>query len=141
MPSTRMPSVPCLTCSPARTVGHASGAPSPVRRFGLVYSLARKFLTHSAESRGASQISELFPSHHWFWYHLGQPRLQLVMEDTAYHLFSVVPSSTESDDLPRHPAPAMEVFTILTWICGQHEALSLITHTWWMAMDPHLFLA
>ena len=42
MPSTCMPSVSCPTSSPARTMGHASQAPLLVRRFGMVYSLARK---------------------------------------------------------------------------------------------------
>ena len=44
--------------------------------------------------------------------------------------WSQVPSSTESDDLPKYPAPAMEVFTTLNCSCCQPEALSLITLTW-----------
>ena len=92
MPSTRMPSVPCPTCSPARTVGRAAQAPFLVRRFGMVYSWApfrRTVLFH----RGQLRFWNFFPSHHWFWSQPGQPRLQLVMEDTANHLFSVVPAA------------------------------------------------
>ena len=92
MPSTRMPSVPCPTCSPARTVGRAAQAPFLVRRFGMVYSWA-PFSTHSDVSQGATKILELFSSHHRSWSQPGQPRLQLVMEDTANHLFSVVPAA------------------------------------------------
>ena len=49
-------------------------------------------------------------------------------DDGKHSISSVLsgPSSTESDDLlPKYPASALEVFTLLTGICGHPEALSL----------------
>ena len=75
-----------------------------------------KFSTHSAVSRGATQFLEpfflLIIDLGLIW------SAKTPIDDGGLSISSVLsgPSSTESDDLlPKYPASALEVFSILTW--------------------------